>query len=226
MALQNEEWSRMDEIVACLICLEEVPTTDGIFCERNVHHFLCGTCARREVQRILENVQEEIPRAQHRAQGGRIKCAAVHECDAPYHERALARILPDALFTEYRAAQNAVMEQRLYEEGQQRFQEQLEALRRQLHNTNVARAEQDEAATAELIRRQWPNAVQCPRCHAGPVIPKNCFDLQAHDGERARAGGRISNRCPRCSFFSRERGGWAPWDGRMRQNEHHERGGR
>jgi hypothetical protein len=150
------------------------------------------------VQRILENVQEEIPRAQHRAQGGRIKCAAVHECDAPYHERALARILPDALFTEYRAAQNAVMEQRLYEEGQQRFQEQLEALRRQLHNTNVARAEQDEAATAELIRRQWPNAVQCPRCHAGPVIPENCFDLQAHDGERARGGGRISNRCPRC----------------------------
>jgi hypothetical protein len=166
------------------------------------------------VQRILENVQEEIPRAQHRAQGGRIKCAAVLECDAPYHERALARILSDALFTEYRAAQNAVVEQRLYEQGQQRFQEQLEALRRQLHNANnVARVEEDEAATAELIRRAWPNALQCPRCRAGPVIPENCFDLQVHDGERARGGGRISNRCPGCSFFSRERRDWAPWDG-------------
>jgi hypothetical protein len=190
MALQNEEWSRMDEIVAYSPCLEEVPTADGIVCERNLHHFLCGTCVRKEMQKILENVQEEIPRSQHRAQGGRISRAAALECDAPYPERALARILSDALFTEYRAAQNAVVEQRLYEQGQQRVQEQLEVLRRHFHNTNnVARAEQDEAATAELIRRQWPNAVQCPRCHAGPVTPENCFDLQAHDGKRARGGG-------------------------------------
>jgi hypothetical protein len=60
MALQNEEWSRMDEIVAYSPCLEEVPTADGIVCERNLHHFLCGTCVRKEMQKILENVQEEI----------------------------------------------------------------------------------------------------------------------------------------------------------------------
>ena len=65
MALQNEEWSRMDEIVACSPCLEEVPTVDGIVCESNLHHFHCGTCARKEMQKILENVQEEIPRSQH-----------------------------------------------------------------------------------------------------------------------------------------------------------------
>ena len=45
-------------------------------------------------------------------------------CEAPYAESALARVLPDALFREYRAAQDAVVEQRLFEELQQRFQEQ------------------------------------------------------------------------------------------------------
>ncbi len=44
-------------------------------------------------------------------------------CEAPYAESALARVLPDALFREY-SAQDAVVEQRLFEELQQRFQEQ------------------------------------------------------------------------------------------------------
>ena len=139
-------------------------------------------------------------------------------CEAPYAESALARVLPDALFREYRAAQDAVVEQRLFEELQQRFQEQLEAARREFENANhVARAEQGAAATAEFMRRQYPNAVQCPRCHAGPVIPENCYNLQAHHGESSSSGrGRISNACPSCGFFSRERGDWVRWDGQLR----------
>jgi uncharacterized C2H2 Zn-finger protein len=58
--------------------------------------------------------------------------------------------------------------------------------------------------------------VQCPHCGAGPVIPENCHDLQAHHGERARSGGQISNACPACGFFSRERGDWVRWNGQMR----------
>ena len=139
-------------------------------------------------------------------------------CEAPYAESALARVLPDALFREYRAAQDAVVEQRLFEELQQRFQEQLEAARREFENANhVARAEQGAAATAEFMRRQYPNAVHCPRCRAGPVIPENCYDLQAHHGESPSSGrGRISNACPSCGFFSRERGDWVRWDGQLR----------
>jgi hypothetical protein len=57
------------------------------------------------------------------------------------------------------------------------------------------------------MRRQYPNAVQCPRCRARPVIPENCYDLQAHHGESSNIGrSRISNACPSCGFFSRERG--------------------
>ena len=58
---------------------------------------LCADCAPREVQRILEAIQEAEPLARHRAQGGRIMCVQ-EGCEAPYAEPALARVLPDALF--------------------------------------------------------------------------------------------------------------------------------
>ena len=47
------------------------------------------------------------------------------------------------------------------------------AARREFENGNiVARAEQGAAAAAEFMRRQYPNAVQCPRCHPVTVIPE------------------------------------------------------
>jgi hypothetical protein len=79
-----------------------------------------------------------------------------------------------------------------------------------IYNTQ---AEKGAAATAEFMRRQYHNAVQCPRCRAGPVIPEKCYDLQAHHGESSSSGsGRISNACPSCGFFSSERGDWVRWD--------------
>jgi hypothetical protein len=178
--------AREREQQQCSICYEGFPVSAGLGCESSAGHFICADCAPREVQRILEAIQEAEPLARHRAQGGRIMCV-LQGCEAPYAESALARVLPDALFREYRAAQDAVVEQRLFEELQQRFQEQLEAARREFENANhVARAEQGAAATAEFMRRQYPNAVQCPRCSAGPVIPENCYNLQTHHGESSR----------------------------------------
>jgi hypothetical protein len=207
--------AREREQKECCICYDVLPVSAGLGCEGSAGHYICADCAPREVQRILEAIQEAEPLARHRAQGGRIMCVQ-QGCEAPYAESALARVLPDALFREYRAAQDAVVEQRLFEELQQRFQEQLEAARREFENANhVARAEQGAAATAEFMRRQYPNAVQCPRCRAGPVIPENCYDLQAHHGEETGRG-RISNACPSCGFFSRERGDWVRWDGQLR----------
>jgi hypothetical protein len=124
-------------------------------------------------------------------------------------------VLSDELFSQHRAAQDAVVEQRLFDQLQHRFQEELAAAR-DVGNT-LARTQQDAEATAEYMRRQFPNAVQCPRCGAGPVIPEHCYDLQAHHGEMAEQGrGRISNACPACGFFSRERGDWLMWNGQMR----------
>jgi serine/threonine protein kinase len=209
--------AREREQQQCIICYEGFPVSAGLGCESSAGHFICADCAPREVQRILAAIQEAEPLARHREQGGRIICVQ-QGCVAPYAESALARVLPDALFREYRAAQDAVVEQRLFEELQQRFQEQLEVARREFENANhVARAEQGAAATAEFMRRQYPDAVQCPRCSAGPVIPENCYNLQTHHGESSRSGrGRISNACPSCGFFSRERGDWVRWDGLLR----------
>jgi interleukin-1 receptor-associated kinase 4 len=209
--------AREREQQQCCICYDVLPVSAGLGCESSARHFICGDCAPHELQRILEAIQEAEPLARHRAQGGRIICVQ-QGCEAPYVESVLARVLPDVLFRQYRAAQDAVVEQRLFAELQQVFQEQLEAARRELENANnVARAEQDAAATAEFMRRQYPNAVQCPRCHAGPVIPENCYDLQAHHGQSSSSGrGRISNACPSCGFFSRERCDWVRWDSQLR----------
>jgi hypothetical protein len=66
--------------------------------------------------------------------------------------RTPSQRLPGALFQEFRAAQDTMVEQRLFEELQQRIQEQLEAARREFENTNnVTGAEQGEAAASEFI---------------------------------------------------------------------------
>ena len=58
--------------------------------------------------------------------------------------------------------------------------------------------------------------MQCPRCGAGPVVPENCYNLETHHGQELQGGGRVSNACPACGFFDRDRGKWARWDGRLR----------
>lgn len=195
----------------CSICFED--SAHGLEC--GGQHFICVDCAPREVGRILDQIEEE-PAAleRHRADGGRIKCVDPG-CSAVYAETLLARNVPEDVFRRYRGAQDEAVEQRLFEQLQGQFQERLAAARAAFESSS-ARAAQDAAATGEFLRRQFPNAVQCPQCGAGPVIPENCFDLQAHHGERLGRGGRVSNACPSCGFFSRDRGSWARWDGQMR----------
>jgi len=209
--------ARQEAQSTCNICYDKVERSQGLGCENSTLHFVCAECAPREVQRILQEIREPTQLERHREQGGRIKCVQPG-CDAMYAEPALARVLSDELFVQYRAAQDNVVEQRLFTQLQQRFQVDLASARVEFECIGtVARTAQDAAATAEFMRRQYPNAVQCPRCSAGPVIPENCYDLQAHHGEHARGGrGRISNACPACQFFSRERGDWVRWDGQMR----------
>jgi len=211
------EEPRQEAQDTCIVCYDKVERSQGLGCERNALHFVCTNCAPREVQRILQEIQEPTQLERHREQGGRIKCVQP-DCDAMYAEPALARVLPDELFVQYRAAQDNVMEQRLFTQLQQRFQADLASARAEFARSGtVGTTAQDAAATAEFMRREYPNAVQCPRCSAGPVIPENCCDLQAHHGEHAQGGrGRISNACPACQFFSRERGDWVRWNGQMR----------
>ena len=74
----------------------------------------------------------------------------------------------------------------------------------------------NEELTRRELLQEYPNAVQCPSCGAGPVVPENCYDLEAHHGEALQGGGHVSNACPECGFFDRDRGNWKKWDGQMR----------
>ena len=143
---------------------------------------------------MLERHRLDIERIvlHHRLDGGRIACV-MPGCIAWYSETLLARTVSEDVWCRYRAEQDEVMEQHLFEQGLERFQKQLADDRKAFESWNrAARAEQDAAATVEFMRRQFPNAVQCPECAAGPVIPENCYELQAHHQEAVR-GGHITN---------------------------------
>ena len=178
----------------------------GLACGRlSEKHFICAECAPREVERVLQDLKEPMPLERHRERDGRIKCI-LNECAATYSDAQLVAVLPARIAQEYRQATAEVAQYR-------RTQQQEESARR-IHQNEAA-------ASARYLQRHFPNAVQCPRCGAGPVIPERCWDLGAHHGEMASGGGQISNACPACKFFSRERRDWAPWDGRMRGAESH-----
>ena len=181
----------------CCVCFDENPR--GVACGDEAHaahaHFLCADCAPREVQRVLQALQEPVPLQQFRARGGRIKCVE-DGCAAPYRDELLLPLLPWSTAQAYRREQADAAEAPC-----------------------AGKLQSEAAATAEFLRRHYRNAVQCPRCHAGPVIPENCADLQAHHNEPTGRGGRISNACRECGFFSRNRADWVAWDGSMRGEE-------
>merc|ERR1711972_190571 len=52
---------------------------------------------------------------------------------------------------------------------------------------------------------------QCPQCHYGPVVNTNCSDMVSHDAARGEGGGRTTNSCPACGFFSHDWSDWETW---------------
>ena len=204
--------SMLGEQQTCIICLEK--HTQGLICESR-NHFICTECAPREVKRILEVIQDSPETlSTHRRQGGRIKCVDPG-CTTTFTDRGLACALPEHLFNQYQAARDQVTEQKIFTHLQEQFQNELKRLTSESKGQRTA---QEAKETAEFLRRTYPNAVQCPRCSAGPVIPEGCPDLQSHHGQSSGPGqGRISNACSGCGFFAREKSAWAKWDGKLAQ---------
>lgn len=67
---------------------------------------------------------------EHRRRGGFVPCvrhnlAFQAQCSSHYTEQSLARALPDDVFGQYRAAQNEVIENRIWQQHNQRFQEEV-----------------------------------------------------------------------------------------------------
>jgi hypothetical protein len=182
-------------IGTCGVCLDD--GVRGVACGAQARHIICATCAPMEVQRVLQDLLEPTALERFRQRGGLIKCVQ-DGCIATYSDEFLAPLLPASTEQNYRREQADVA---------------------RYHRVIRAAGDSEEAATAQYLRDHYRNAVQCPRCGAGPVIPEQCADLQAHHGETLSRGGRISNACPSCGFFSRNRGDWASWDGLLRRSQ-------
>ena len=221
-------------IGTCGVCLDD--GVRGVACGAQARHIICATCAPMEVQRVLQDLLEPTALERFRQRGGLIKCVQ-DGCIATYSDEFLAPLLPASTEQHYRREQADVARYHRawgrvpfecvcgFTAGTSSAWEKHLALRNtpysSVKHSRVIRAagDSEEAATAQYLRDHYRNAVQCPRCGAGPVIPEQCADLQAHHGETLSRGGRISNACPSCGFFSRNRGDWASWDGLLRRSQ-------
>ena len=130
-------------------------------------------------------------------------------CGAPFSDSDLGKLLPAGLFHTYLDRREDVIKEQLREEFEAEAEKRRTAELEEVQRMN-------EEATRRMLQQEYPNAVQCPRCGAGPVVPENCYNLETHHGQELRGGGRVSNACPACGFFDRDRGNWARWDGRLR----------
>ena len=151
--------------------------------------------------------------SERRAHEGRVRCQAVvrgEACGEPFSDSDLGKLLPAGLFHTYLEKRQDVLKEQLREEIE------AEAEKRRTAKKLEEVQRMNEEATQRMLQQEYPNAVQCPRCGAGPVVPENCYNLETHHGQELRGGGRVSNACPACGFFDRDRGNWARWDGRLR----------
>lgn len=217
------ELAQQQELAAlktCELCYDNISPSrsGGMSCP--LGHFVCAGCAPAMVMAYLQQVTgSDTLLEEHRVRGGHIACfrataAFDPRCTTIYADSMLASTLPESVFVRYRQVQDSVVEQRIWQEHNDRFLREVARIKAE-HGRDTQRL--DEQASADFLRRQYPNARMCPRCNFGPVINENCADLAAHHGE-ARAGGRsrISNACGQCGFFTRDWNQWLLWDGVLR----------
>ena len=75
-----------------------------------------------------------------------------------------------------------------------------------LDRVETADAKLRELPVLEQLRRTNQDAYMCPQCNFGPVAHFACPNL---------GGAPQTNRCPRCSYFAANIGGWRKWDGKF-----------
>ena len=75
-----------------------------------------------------------------------------------------------------------------------------------LDRVETADAKLRKLPVLEQLRCTNQDAYMCPKCNFGPVAHFACPNL---------GGAPQTNRCPRCSFFAANIGGWRKWDGKF-----------
>jgi ubiquitin len=71
----------------------------------------------------------------------------------------------------------------------------------------------DDELLVQQIRREMPNARQCPRCSFGPVEHDGCGNLRTHHTQVRNGQSAINNACPTCGHFEASIEQWPHWNG-------------
>ena len=114
--------------MTCELCFDEASTEQSGSLTCPNQHFVCADCSPQMVRSFLERVNtSDTMLEEHRNRGGLVPCVHANPafqdpCAAHYTDQALARALPDEVFVGYRAAQDDITENRLWEQYNQRFQ--------------------------------------------------------------------------------------------------------
>ncbi|CAJ1365999.1 unnamed protein product, partial [Effrenium voratum] len=142
----------------CELCFDAVPggEPNNLMCPQE--HLICAGCAGDMVRSFLERLgASDTMLEEHRDRGGTIPCVRHNpmfqpQCSAYYSEQALARALPGEVFVAYRASQNDAMENRIWNEHNQRFQAEVQRI--QAEHEQAHRSQREVQESAEFLRRR------------------------------------------------------------------------
>mmetsp|Transcript_29241 Transcript_29241/g.78523 ORF Transcript_29241/g.78523 Transcript_29241/m.78523 type:complete len:408 (+) Transcript_29241:97-1320(+) len=130
----------------------------------------------------------------------------------PFSDRTVAMCTSEREFDMYTRALQRVRDDATFVSAQGEVESCIQELREAF--THKRQYNLRNKLFAMQLRNQMPRARQCPKCSFGPIDHFGCGDLQAHQGQRVGSA-RISNRCPKCDFFSPELRDWPTWDGEL-----------
>ena len=159
-------------------------------------HFICHECIPMYVGSELQNDDSSDRRLMERRAFGhclRCPCSPMPlNCGGYLEERHVRPFLTTALWSQLQAAS--------------------EADEKHLQWQKESRDNEDPEFLREALLRSMPNAVQCGRCHYGPIDHAGCEDLDAHHWQW-QGNSQIQNQCPKCGWWAHSIESWPPWNG-------------
>mmetsp|Transcript_824 Transcript_824/g.2998 ORF Transcript_824/g.2998 Transcript_824/m.2998 type:complete len:463 (+) Transcript_824:93-1481(+) len=162
----------------CCICADNLPLEEGAECglADGSAHFVCSECM---AAHVTSELDQELTVRQ--ARDGRILCPGCRAEDpnrvCPYTDAILAALLPASTFANYMTGRLAVSEQRLRQELDGEYREQMEGelVRLRALSEDQARVLQARKHIEERIL-----TCSCPGCGGAFLDFAGCFALKCH----------------------------------------------
>jgi len=170
------ELAALSEQAACIVCFDDSPAHEGVFCSGERPHFLCRECFDGHVA-----AQSDVDVGEASQRGGRVHCACRPEhaggCAAePFADVVIAQHVSAETFAAYLGAKQAVLEARLTLEINRDWEQRLQVMQERAADQRRARRKfiVDKILTSTCPRcgQAWVDftgccALTCSHCHCG-----------------------------------------------------------